>query len=137
MDDVVAILQKNQDTLEQILVWTKIGGSEKLKKTLEGALDTPQKKLVYHFSDGRPIRDVAQESGVGIGTISGYWSARNRLGIMKIKNVKGKERSVKVFDLDDIGIDLPKQATKQEPELMAQPQAAPPAVQPATGVEEQ
>lgn len=41
LDDVVAILQKNQDVLEEIKIWSKINSVEKIKQTIKEAEEKP------------------------------------------------------------------------------------------------
>jgi hypothetical protein len=124
LDDVVGQLQKHQETLEQILLWTKVGEMEKVKKVLETTLDSPQKKIVYHLSDGKSTKEIVEASKVSAGSVSGYWKAWNKLGLMKVKKVMGGDRSVRIFELEDFGIDVPKAALKQEPAVQSSEQVA-------------
>ena len=50
LDDVVAVLQKNQETLEEIKVWAKINGVEKVQDILKKTLNSPEKITIYHLS---------------------------------------------------------------------------------------
>jgi len=129
LDDVVATLQQNQEILEELRVWAKINGVEKVQSVLNKVLNTPEKKMVYHLSDGKTTREINAICGVSIGTVSTYWNAWNRLGLMKTISVKGKDRFVKSFDLEDFGINvpqIPKQSVEQKVEqsqTIAEPQA--------------
>jgi hypothetical protein len=131
------MLQKNQESLEQILVWMKIAGFEKLKKVLEVTLDSPQKKVVYQLSDGRSNKEIVTVSEVSAGAVSGYWKAWKNLGLMKTQKVMGGERSVRLFDLEDLEIEVPKLVAKQESTQPATEQAETPAVLPKMGEGEQ
>ena len=114
LDDVVAALRQNQQVLEEIRVWTKINGVEKVQSVLNKALDTPEKRIVYHLSDGKTTREINAICGVSIGTVSTYWNSWNRLGLMKTISVKRGDRFIKSFDLEDYGIEIPKIIPKQE-----------------------
>ena len=114
LDDVVVALQQNQEILEEIKVWTKINGVEKVQNLLNKTLDTPEKIIVYHLSDGRTIRDIIAICGGSTATVSNYWNNWNRLGLMKSISVKRGERFIKSFDLDHYGIEIPP-ITKKEP----------------------
>ncbi len=114
LDDVVIALQQNQQVLEEIRVWTKINGVEKVQSVLNKALDTPEKRTVYHLSDGKTTREINAICGVSIGSVSTYWNSWKRLGLMKTISVKRGDRFIKSFDLEDYGIEVPKITAKQE-----------------------
>ena len=113
LDDVVAALQKNQETLEEIKVWAKINGVEKVQNILKKTLNSPEKITIYHLSDGRSIRDVIAICGGSTATVSNYWSSWNMLGLMKSISVKRGERFIKSFDLEGYGIEIPTIAKKE------------------------
>lgn len=118
LDDVVATLQKNQETLEEIKVWAKINGVEKVQDILKKTLDSPEKIAIYHLSDGRTIRDIIAICGGSTSTVSNYWSSWNLLGLMKSISVNRGERFIKSFDLESYGIKIPviaKKESKQKP----------------------
>jgi len=114
LDDVVTALQQNQQILEEIRVWTKINGMDKVQSVLNKALDTPEKRTVYHLSDGKTTREIQAICGVSIGAVSTYWNSWNRLGLMKTISVKRGDRFIKSFDLEDYSIEIPKITAKQE-----------------------
>lgn len=115
LDDVVVAIQQNQQVLEEIRVWTKINGVEKVQSVLNNALDTPEKRMVYHLSDGKTTREIYAICSVSIGTVSTYWNSWNRLGIMKTISVKRGDRFIKSFDLEDYSVEVPT-ITKKEPD---------------------
>jgi hypothetical protein len=116
LDDLLDVLEANQNTLKEILTWLKVSGAEKVRQLLQSALDSPDKRVVYHLSDGRTTREIAAVSDVSAGAVSIYWKRWYRLGLMKKINVKGGgERHFRSFDLDDYGIELPKVSTKTQP----------------------
>lgn len=114
LNDVVDALVRNQEKLEEVSMWLKITGSDKVKTILTSTLNTPEKIMVYHLSDGKTTREIATNSGVSISTISTYWKNWNKLGLMKSIRVSGGERYMRNFDLDDCGIEIPKIISKQE-----------------------
>ena len=107
LDDVVAILQKNQGMLEEIMIWSKINNVEHVKKILTETLNTPEKIIIYHLSDGRTIRDITAICGGSTFTISNYWKTWNNRGLMKSMRVSRGERFIKAFDLAHYDIDIP------------------------------
>lgn len=114
LENVITILQQNQKTLDEIRIWTKINGIEKVQNILNNALDTPEKRIVYHLSEGKTTREINTICGISIDTVSNYWNGWNRLGLMKTINVKGGgERFIKIFDLEHYGIEIPS-ITKKE-----------------------
>jgi len=118
LDDVVAALQNNQETLDEIKVWTKINSVEKVQDILKKTLDSPEKIAIYHLSDGRTVRDIIAVCGGSTATVSNYWSSWNMLGLMKSISVKRGERFIKSFDLESYGIEIPviaKKESKQKP----------------------
>ncbi|MEX2193022.1 MAG: hypothetical protein WD717_06555 [Nitrosarchaeum sp.] len=113
LDDVVALLQKNQEILEEIKVWAKINGVEKVQDILKKALDSPEKIVIYHLSDGRTVRDIIAICGGSTATVSTYWNNWNRLGLMKSIQVNRGERFIKSFDLESYGFEIPAIAKKE------------------------
>lgn len=122
LDDVVIALQQNQEILEELMVWTKINGVEKVQSVLNKALDTPEKRMVYHLSDGKTTREINAICSISIGTVSIYWNTWNRLGLMRIINVKGKDRFIKSFDLEDYGIKMPEIPIQKKEQKVEQSQ---------------
>jgi predicted Fe-S protein YdhL (DUF1289 family) len=96
-----------QRTLEEILIWLKISNSEKVNLILRTHLNSPEKRLVYHLSDGRSTREISAISSVSISAISTYWKKWNRLGLTRKVGVKGGgERHFKNFDLDGYDMEV-------------------------------
>jgi len=92
--------------LREIVKWLRFAGMKEVKTVLTSALDTEQKKLVYHLSDGgKSSLDIAQQSGVSDFTVRNYWKQWSKLGIVEAIKVGRGDRYVKTFDLEDFGID--------------------------------
>lgn len=125
LDDVVDALQRNQEVLEDIATWVKIGNFDNIKKILEATLKTPEEKLVYHLSNNRTTREINSACGVSIGTISKQWNAWYKIGLMKTVSVSRGDRFIKKFNLEDFGIDVPIITPKKEQESKASPPEQP------------
>ncbi|MFY9300030.1 MAG: hypothetical protein WAO91_02410 [Candidatus Nitrosotenuis sp.] len=125
LSDVIEVLNRNQNTLEEVATWLKISGTEKVKNLLESTLDKPEKILVYHHStESHSTREIETLSGVSLFAISSYQTSWFRLGLMKKIPVHGKNRYVKNFDLEDFGIKIPdvdKQKNQKTSEKETQP----------------
>lgn len=108
LDDVVSSIGKLQNSIDDAVTWLKISGVEKVKNLLEKELEKPEKILTYHYSiEDKSVRDIKELSGAGLGTISGYQTAWFNLGLMKKVPIRGKDRYVKNFNLEDFGINIP------------------------------
>ena len=109
--------QSNEQTeiLKEILKWIRFTGAKEVKSVLVSTLDTEQKRLIYHLSDGnRTSMDIAKAAGTSDTTIRRYWASWARQGIVESLKVRGGERYKKSFELEDFGIEVPqpKAATK-------------------------
>jgi hypothetical protein len=83
-----------------------------VKKLLEFTLDAPEKRVVYHLSDGKGSKEVGQLANIDFSTVTRYWKAWYKVGLMKSMSVKGGERYIKNFNLKDFGIEVPKLPTE-------------------------
>lgn len=103
-----------EELLSEILKWMRFAGAKEVKGVLTSALDTDQKKLVYHLSDGdKGTVEIANQSGVSDFTVRTYWKQWSKLGIVEAIKVRRGDRYKKSFDLEDFGIDVPQ--PKQAP----------------------
>ncbi len=107
--------------LKEILKWIKFQNLPNLKKVLMETLNSPEKQLVYEFTDGKNSSRAVVKHLKGLsystspGTISVYWNSWFRLGI--VENVgKGRPCYQKIVSLPDVGIDLPKELKTANPE---------------------
>ena len=104
---------KNQSSeqieiLREILKWIKFAGAKEVKAVLIGALDTEQKRLIYHLSDGnKGSVEIAKAAGTSDTTVRRYWASWARQGIVESLRVRGGERYKKSFELEDFGIEIP------------------------------
>jgi hypothetical protein len=115
LSEILKFIQYNQETLNQILIWLKISGTEKVKILLNSTLDSDSKKIVYNLSDGKTSREINSICGVAPGTISIYWNSWFRLGLMEIKIIKGTKKYFKNFNIEDFGIEVPNIPQKEQP----------------------
>ena len=95
------------ELLEEILKWTKLQGWQNVKDILLDTLNDERSKLVYHFSDGKSSREVAQLAGLSHPTVLDYWKKWAILGIVEPIRVRGGIRYKRTFLLSDFGIDVP------------------------------
>jgi len=101
-------LGETASILREILKWTKFAGSKEVKDVLKDALDTDQKLLVYHLSDGnKGSVEIGNKAGVSHSTVFNYWTSWARRGIVEPVKVRGGERFKKVFELEDFGFVVP------------------------------
>ena len=99
---------KIEQLLSEILKWTKFIGAKEVRGTLESALDTEKKRLIYHLSDGnRSSAEIAGLSRTSDWTVRNYWASWGRRGIMESFKVRGGDRYKKAFEIEDFDIPVP------------------------------
>jgi hypothetical protein len=113
--------EKQTRLLKEILKWIRFSGMKEAKNTLGSVLDTEQKRLVYHASDGtRGTVEIAKLAGIGsTQTVFGLWQAWLRLGLGESIPVKGGSRFKRSFDLEDFGIEIPRSKVVAKEEKQA------------------
>jgi hypothetical protein len=104
--------------LREILKWIKFAGIKEVKVILISSLNTEQKKLTYHLSDGtRGTVEIAKTTNIGsTKTIFDMWQGWIKQGLGESIPVKGGSRFKRSFDLEDFGIAIPQYTSKQEAE---------------------
>lgn len=101
MDELIEVMR-------EILKWTKFAGAREVRNILTAVLDTEQKRLIYHLSDGnKGSVEIAKTANVGDSTVRRYWESWARQGIVESLKVRGGERYRKSFELEDFGIAVP------------------------------
>lgn len=104
------------EILKEILKWIKFAGAKEVKNVILAALDTEQKRLVYHLSDGdNGSVEIAKSAGISDTTVRRYWTSWARQGIVEPLKVRGGERYRKSFELEDFGIEIPPHRTLVQP----------------------
>lgn len=97
-------------TLKEMLKWLKFSGVKEVRNVMSNTLETEQKRLIFHLSDGnRGIIEIGKLANVGSSTVARYWEAWYRLGLMEPIAVRGGLRYKKSFELEDFGFDIPQQ----------------------------
>lgn len=103
-------MSTNEQTqlLREILKWIKFASLREVGDVLARALDSEQKRLVYHLSDGdRGAVEIAEAANISDRTVRRYWESWAGLGIVDSMKVRGGERYKKSFKLEDFGIEVP------------------------------
>lgn len=106
------------ELLEELVKWTKVTSIPKVKGLLLEILSKPEQKIAYQASDGKTRKEVADQADVSGFTISKWWEKWTRAGIAKAVSVRGGNRAVRSFSLDDFGIEIPvrEEVTEKEGE---------------------
>lgn len=95
--------------LKEILKWIRFTAAKEVKTVLLDAMNTEQKSLIYHLSDGsRSSAEIGKTAGVSDMTVRRLWATWARLGIVESIKVRGGDRYKKSFNLEDFGIEAPK-----------------------------
>lgn len=101
-------LERIIELLQEILRWVKFAGAREVRTMLMNVLDTEQKRLIYHLSDGEHGSvEICKAAGVSDATVRRYWASWARLGIMEPLRVRGGVRYKKCFELEDFGLTVP------------------------------
>ena len=119
-DKIIAVL-------EEILMWTRFQGWRNVKDVLLDTLNDDRSKLIYHYSDGKGSREVAQLAGLkSHSTVLYYWKKWASLEIVKPVRAGRGIRFKRSFLLSDFGIEIPevKVETKENVEVEKESEAA-------------
>lgn len=119
--------------LREILKWIRLSGMKELKPTLLASLETSQKRLIYQLSDGeKGSIEIAKAAGVSDWTVRNYWRIWSRIGLVEPLRSGGGNRFKRAFDLEDLGIEVPKSVGDKEGK-----QESPGALPPSNQTQEQ
>ncbi len=117
LSEELQTLKNIEFKINELLKWTKFAGSKEVRNVLTVALDSDQKKLVYHLSDGNNgTIKIGEAVGISGETVRKYWESWSRQGIADPINVQGGQRYKKSFDIEDFGIALPELKAKKQTE---------------------
>ena len=101
--------------LREILKWIKFSGIREVRTVLMNILDTEEKRLIYHLSDGENGSvEIGRRVEVSHVTVTRYWQSWNRLGIVEPLRVRGGLRYRKSFKLEDFGFSIPAMRKNEE-----------------------
>lgn len=84
--------------------WLRVMVLPTLRDSLAAALKKADERKIYQASDGRGIREVADASGAGYGTVHGAWQRWAKIGLVEQTTIKGRYQ--RLVDLNDIGIEV-------------------------------
>ena len=94
--------------LREILKWIKFSGIREVRSILMNILDTEEKRLIYHLSNGENGSvEIGRRVGVSHVTVTRYWKSWTRLGIVDPIRVQGGLRYKRLFELNDFGFSMP------------------------------
>ncbi len=106
-------LESIDESLKQILKWTRFANISKLKEVLEVELDSDQKKRACENSDEKNgLKEVSTISGSPQDTVYSWWQKWFRMGLV-VESETRKGRMMKIVSLDDVGIKVPKKSKVQ------------------------
>jgi hypothetical protein len=94
------------ELLEELVRWTKVTSMPHVKTLLMEVLSTPEERIAFQESDGKSSKEVAEHVGVSSRTITNWWKLWIKAGIAEAVPVRGGQRAVRVFSLDDFGIKI-------------------------------
>jgi len=94
------------ELLEELVKWTKVTSIPSVKKLLLEILTSPEEKIAYQASDGKSSKEVAKQANVSYVTITFWWKKWIKAGIAESVSVQRGERAMRIFSLDDFGIEV-------------------------------
>jgi len=101
-------IERMIELLQEMLKWIKFAGAREVRTVLMNILDTEQKRLIYHLSDGeRGSVEISKAANVSARTVRRHWASWARLGIVEALGVRGGVRYKKSFELEDFGFTVP------------------------------
>lgn len=106
---------RSVELLEEIAKWTKFEAIQTAHRVLTENITKDAEKLAYYYSDGRGSVDVAKLSGVSDFAVRSYWKKWAAVGLVT-PSTKFKGRYVRIFSLEDLGIEVPSKRPKPQSE---------------------
>jgi len=107
--DQMEVLREIARSLHELVTWTRVMGYPAVREMLEKVLDSDEKRLVYHLTDGRrSMREIQEMTGVNVRYVSTWGQEWERIGIVessRVSSVKGRRQ--RVFNLADFGFQIP------------------------------
>jgi DNA-binding Lrp family transcriptional regulator len=112
--------------LEELVRWTKVTSIPQVKRLLEEILQSPEEKTAFQASDGsRTQGEIAKIAGVSQVTVSNYGKKWVKNGIAKPVSAMGGQRAVRLFSLEDFGIEVPEVLSKTKEATIVEEQPKP------------
>jgi hypothetical protein len=108
------------ELLEELVKWTRVTSIPHVKQLLEEILTSPEEKVAYESSDGRPSQEIAVLANISFHTVTVWWKKWIKVGLAEPISSRGGQRAKRLFSLTDFGIDVPqlphKEITKSDRE---------------------
>jgi len=112
---ILTKVESTDETMREMLKWTRFANFSKLRETLETELDTDEKKIAYDDSDGaNGLKELAALSHAPQDTIYSWWQRWFRLGLVTESETR-KGRMKKIVSLDDVGLSATKTRVRAQP----------------------
>lgn len=93
---------------EELLYWIKIIGKMNIRTLILSCLTKPQEHVLYQNSDGKQgFTELTRKAKMTQTKIQDYWSKWEKLDIIEKIPVRGGERGKRIFDLEELGIEIP------------------------------
>ena len=97
--------------LKEILKWERLIGTEILRKKVKEEKDLfadPKAIVIYNHSDGdKSTRELAKMGGVTHTTVQALWKKWIDAGIAESTEKYGGGRCRRIFELNELGLELP------------------------------
>lgn len=94
------------ELLEEMVKWMRVTSIPRVKSLLSEILRSPEERIAYQSSDGKPSKEVAKLAGVSFGTITKWWRIWVKAGIAEAVSARGGKRARRIFSLEDFGIEI-------------------------------
>jgi hypothetical protein len=122
------------ELLQEMLKWVKFAGAREVRTVLMNILDTEQKRLIYHLSDGeRGSVEIGKTVNASDSTVRRCWDSWMRLGIVEPLSVRGGIRYKKSFEMEDFGFIIPQIKAEKKDDALEEKSATTSDVRNETG----
>ncbi|MBI4009671.1 MAG: hypothetical protein HY361_00555 [Candidatus Aenigmarchaeota archaeon] len=109
LDKSNELLESIDSKLDKLIAYLRFESFAQLKEALPKLLDTPEKRLVFQACDGKSgINDMARTINISPMNVSNWVRKFESQGIVFSNLYKNKKCPLKIIDLNDIGIAVPK-----------------------------
>jgi hypothetical protein len=100
--------KKTVELLEELVKWTKFSSFSQVRQVLLDILSTDENKIAYQYSDGRKSKEISEFINTDDSTIRDWGKIWVKAHIAEFKSVQGGVRAIRLFSLEEFGIDIPK-----------------------------
>lgn len=102
------------ELLEELVKWAKVTSIPHVKKLLEEILTSPEEKVAYESSDGKPSQEIAALAKISFHTVTVWWKKWIKVGLAEPIPSRGGQRAKRLFSLTDFGIEVPELSHKEK-----------------------